>query len=41
MTDSSLASRPKRSYVRPPTPIHFPESEEVPKTGVRRIRGNA
>jgi Uma2 family endonuclease len=30
MTDSSLASRPKRSYVRPPTPIHFPESEEVP-----------
>jgi len=34
MTDSSLASRPKRSYVRPPTPIHFPESEEVPETGV-------
>jgi len=34
MTDSSLASRPKRSYVRPPTPIHFPESEEVPETGL-------
>jgi len=34
MTDSFLASRPKRSYVRPPTPIHFPESAEVPETGV-------
>jgi Uma2 family endonuclease len=34
MTDSSLASRPQRSYVRPPTPIHFPESEEAPETGV-------
>lgn len=36
MTDSSLASRPRpqRSYVRSPTPIHFPESAEVPETGV-------
>jgi Uma2 family endonuclease len=35
MIDSSLAPRPgpKRSYLRPPTPIHFPESAEVPETG--------
>lgn len=36
VTDSSLASRPRpeRSYVRPPAPIHFPESELVPETGL-------
>jgi Uma2 family endonuclease len=34
MTDSPLASRPKRSYVRPPIPIHFPDSAEMPETGV-------
>lgn len=35
MTDWFLAApRPKRSYVRPPAPIHFPESEEMPETGV-------
>ena len=36
MADSYLASRPRpeRSYVRPPTPIHFPESELVPETGL-------
>ena len=36
VTDSFLASRqrPQRSYVRPPTPIHFPESAEMPETGV-------
>lgn len=28
------ASRPKRSYVRPPTPVHFPDSAEMPETGV-------
>ena len=36
MVDSSLASRPrpKRTYVRVPTPLHFPESAEMPETGV-------
>jgi Uma2 family endonuclease len=36
VTDSFLAARPrpKRSYLRPPAPIHFPESEEVPEAGV-------
>lgn len=36
MSDPSLAARPRpqRSYVRPPTPIHFPESLEMPETGV-------
>ncbi len=35
MTDGFLAApRPKRSYVRPPVPIHFPDSEEMPETGV-------
>jgi Uma2 family endonuclease len=36
VTDSFLASpvRPKRSYLRAPTPIHFPESAEMPETGV-------
>jgi len=36
MSDSNLASRPRpnRSYVRPPQPIHFPESEEMPETGL-------
>ncbi|HET7543734.1 MAG TPA: Uma2 family endonuclease [Polyangiaceae bacterium] len=35
MTDSFLASRtrPQRSYVRPPVPVHFPESAEMPETG--------
>jgi len=35
VTDSFLAprSRPKRSYIRPPTPIQFPESAEMPETG--------
>jgi len=34
--DSFLASRPRppRSYVRSPAPIHFPESAEMPETGV-------
>lgn len=34
--DSFLASRPRpqRSYMRSPTPIHFPESAEMPETGV-------
>jgi len=36
MTNSFLASgpRPKRSYLQPPSPIHFPESAEMPETGV-------
>jgi len=36
MADSFLASRPRpeRRYVRTPTPIHFPESAEMPETGV-------
>ncbi|HEY3254101.1 MAG TPA: Uma2 family endonuclease [Polyangiaceae bacterium] len=36
MTSSFLTSRPRpqRSYVRPPVPIHFPESEEMPESGV-------
>jgi len=36
VTEPPLTSnlRPKRNYVRPPTPIHFPESEEMPETGV-------
>jgi Uma2 family endonuclease len=36
VTHSFLASRPRpeRSYVRPPIPIHFPESAEMPETGV-------
>jgi len=34
MSDSSLVSRPKRSYLRPPAPIHFPDSAEMPETGV-------
>jgi hypothetical protein len=36
MADSSLTSRPRpeRRYVRPPTPIHFPDSAEMPETGV-------
>jgi len=35
MTDWVLAApRPKRSYVRPPVPIHFPDTAEVPETGV-------
>jgi len=35
MTDWFLAApRPKRSYVRPPVPIHFPDSELMPETGV-------
>lgn len=35
VASSFLAQPPrsKRSYVRPPTPIHFPESEEMPETG--------
>ncbi|HEX2669684.1 MAG TPA: Uma2 family endonuclease, partial [Polyangiaceae bacterium] len=28
------APRPKRSYVRPPVPIEFPDSELMPETGV-------
>jgi len=35
VTDSSFArNRPQRSYLRAPVPIHFPESEEMPETGV-------
>jgi len=36
VTDSFLAPRPrpKRNYVRPPSPIEFPESAEVPETGL-------
>jgi len=36
VTPSFLAARPRpeRKYLRPPTPIHFPESEEMPETGV-------
>jgi Uma2 family endonuclease len=35
MTDGFLAApRPKRNYVRPPVPIHFPDSAEMPETGV-------
>jgi len=36
VTNSFLASRPRpnRSYVRPPAPIHFPESAEMPETGL-------
>ncbi|HEY0469881.1 MAG TPA: Uma2 family endonuclease [Polyangiaceae bacterium] len=34
--DSLLAARPrpKRSYLRPPKPLPFPESAEMPETGV-------
>ncbi|HEY3254105.1 MAG TPA: Uma2 family endonuclease, partial [Polyangiaceae bacterium] len=36
VTDSLLAARPRpsRSYVRAPAPLHFPESAEMPETGV-------
>jgi Uma2 family endonuclease len=35
MTDWFLAApRPKRNYVRPPVPVHFPDSAEMPETGV-------
>src|SRR4051794_2075853 len=36
VTDSFLAARPRpqRSYVRTPVPIHFPDSAEMPETGV-------
>jgi len=35
MTDWFLAApRPKRNYVRPPVPIHFPDSALMPETGV-------
>jgi len=34
--DSFTSSRPRppRSYLRAPVPVHFPESEEVPETGL-------
>jgi Uma2 family endonuclease len=41
LTDSFLAVRPRpnRSYVRPPRPVHFPESAEMPETGLHlRLR---
>ena len=30
-------ARPERRYVRPPQPLHFPVSEEMPETGVHQF----
>lgn len=41
VTDSFFAvrHRPNRSYVRPPRPVHFPESAEMPETSLHlRLR---
>jgi hypothetical protein len=37
---SSLNLRARRSYVRPPVPLHFPEEETVPETVEHRRRLN-
>jgi len=34
VTASFPAARPQRSYLRTPTPVHFPESAEMPEGGI-------
>jgi len=39
VTSKLTSSAPKRRYLRAPVPVHFPESESVPETGVHlRLR---
>ncbi|MEI9941051.1 MAG: Uma2 family endonuclease [Pseudomonadota bacterium] len=39
VTPKLASSAPKRRYLRAPVPVHFPESESVPETGVHlRLR---
>jgi hypothetical protein len=34
---SYTSHRAARRYVRPPEPLHFPESEQVPETGIHLL----